>query len=390
MSIVTVQTWEDESLDLKDNLLRGIYAYGFEKPSPIQKTAVPTMVSETKDGNRRDIIAQAQSGTGKTGAFTVSTLQIINENEKKTQALILAPTHELANQICSCVNDLGRYLNITVQLLVGGTSVDGDKDKLDNNTPHIVVGTPGRVHDMIRRKYLKVSDLTVLVLDEADEMLSTGFKEQMYKIFQFMPNSIQIGLFSATMPSELKMLTTKFMRKPHEILVKNDNLTLQGIAQYYISLEDDHQKYMTIKDLFSQLSIAQAIIYCNSTKRVDDLAQAMEEDGFPVKKIHGKMDEQERKDTHKDFKSGASRVLITSDLFARGIDVQQVSIVINFDVPKSEHTYLHRIGRSGRWGRKGVAINFQTKYDGAKLKHFQEYYNTQIMEMPSNYAEHLG
>ena len=390
MSIRTVQTWEDESLDLKDKLLRGVYAYGFEKPSPIQKTAVPTMVSETKEGDRRDIIAQAQSGTGKTGAFTVSTLQIINENEKKTQALILAPTHELANQICACVNELGRYLNITVQLLVGGTSVDGDKDKLDNDTPHIVVGTPGRVHDMIRRKYLKVDDLTVLVLDEADEMLSTGFKEQMYKIFQFMPNSIQIGLFSATMPAELKMLTTKFMRKPHEILVKNDNLTLQGIAQYYISLEDDHQKYMTIKDLFSQLSIAQAIIYCNSTKRVDDLAQAMEEDGFPVKKIHGKMDEKERKDTHKDFKSGASRVLITSDLFARGIDVQQVSIVINFDVPKSEHTYLHRIGRSGRWGRKGIAINFQTKYDGAKLKHFQEYYNTQIVEMPSNYADHLG
>lgn len=390
MSIKTVQTWEDESLDLKETLLRGIYSYGFEKPSPIQKTAVPTMVSETKEHKRRDIIAQAQSGTGKTGAFTVSTLQIINENEKKTQALILAPTHELANQICSCVNELGRYLNVTVQLLVGGTSVDGDKDKLDNNTPHIVVGTPGRVHDMIRRKYFKVDDLTVLVLDEADEMLSTGFKEQMYKIFQFMPNNIQIGLFSATMPTDLKMLTTKFMRNPNEILVKNDNLTLQGIAQYYISLDDDHQKYMTIKDLFSQLSIAQAIIYCNSTKRVDDLAQAMEEDGFPVKKIHGKMDEKERKDTHKEFKSGASRVLVTSDLFARGIDVQQVSIVINFDVPKSEHTYLHRIGRSGRWGRKGVAINFQTKYDGAKLKHFQEYYNTQIIELPADYASHLG
>lgn len=390
MSIKTVQTWEDETLDLKENLLRGIYSYGFEKPSPIQKTAVPTMVSETKEKKRRDIIAQAQSGTGKTGAFTVSTLQIIDENVKNTQALILAPTHELANQICSCVNDLGRYLNVTVQLLVGGTSVDGDKNKLDNNTPHIVVGTPGRVHDMIRRKYFRVDDLKVLVLDEADEMLSTGFKEQMYKIFQFMPNNIQIGLFSATMPTDLKMLTTKFMRNPNEILVKNDNLTLQGIAQYYISLDDDHQKYMTVKDLFSQLSIAQAIIYCNSTKRVDDLAQAMEEDGFPVKKIHGKMDEKERKDTHKEFKSGASRVLVTSDLFARGIDVQQVSIVINFDVPKSEHTYLHRIGRSGRWGRKGVAINFQTKYDGAKLKHFQEYYDTQIIELPADYASHLG
>ncbi len=386
----SIQTWEDENLNLKDNLLRGIFAYGFEKPSPIQKTAVPTMVSENKEGERRDIIAQAQSGTGKTGAFSVSTLQIIDESVKETQALILAPTHELANQICSCVSDLGRYLNIVTQLLVGGTSVDGDKDKLDNNTPHVVVGTPGRVHDMIRRKYLNVNNLKVLVLDEADEMLSTGFKEQMYKIFQFMPNGIQIGLFSATMPDELKMLTSKFMRKPSEILVKNDNLTLQGIAQFYIRLDDDHQKYLTVKDLFSQLSIAQAIIYCNSTKRVDDLEAAMVEDNFPVSKIHGKMDEKERKRVHKEFKTGSSRVLITSDLFARGIDVQQVSMVINFDVPKSEHTYLHRIGRSGRWGRKGVAINFLTKYDGARLKYFEEYYQTEIREMPSDYASHLG
>ena len=308
----SITTWEDEKLDLKANLFRGIYCYGFEKPSPIQKTAVPTMVLERRDGHRKDIIAQAQSGTGKTGAFTISTLQIIDESVKETQALILAPTHELANQICKCVNDLGNYLNIVVQLLIGGTSVDSDKNKLDSDPPHIVVGTPGRVHDMIRRKYLNVKDLKVLVLDEADEMLSTGFKEQMYKIFQFMPNNIQIGLFSATMPEELKMLTSKFMRSPSEILVKNDNLTLQGIAQFYISLEDDHQKYLTLKDLFSQLSIAQAIIYCNSTKRVDDLMMAMEEDGFPVKKIHGKMDERERKETYKDFKTGASRVLITS------------------------------------------------------------------------------
>ena len=385
-----ITTWEDENLNLKDTLLRGIYAYGFEKPSPIQKSAVPTMVAVNKDGERRDIIAQAQSGTGKTGAFTVSTLQIIDENVKQTQALIIAPTHELANQICHCVNELGRYLNIKVQLLVGGTSVEGDKDKLDNDTPHIAVGTPGRVHDMIRRKYLNVTTLKVLVLDEADEMLSTGFKEQMYKIFQFMPNKIQIGLFSATMPDELKLLTGKFMRHPSEILVKNDNLTLQGIAQYYIRLDDDHTKYLTIKDLFSQMSISQSIIYCNSTKRVDDLEAAMIEDDFPVKKIHGKMDERERKSTHKEFKSGACRVLITSDLFARGIDVQQVSMVINFDLPKSEHTYLHRIGRSGRWGRKGIAINFLTKYDGARLKYFEEYYNTQIMEMPSDYAAHLG
>jgi len=212
----------------------------------------------------------------------------------------------------------------------------------------------------------------------------------MYKIFQYMPNEIQIGLFSATMPDDLQELTQKFMRNPIKILVKAEQLTLQGIAQYFINLEDDVQKYETLKDLFQSLTISQAIIYCNSTRRVDDLQEAMEADGFPVKKIHGKMPDTERKVTHKEFKTGGCRVLITSDLFARGIDVQQVSIVINFDIPRNEHTYLHRIGRSGRWGRKGIAINFQTKHDATRLKKFEDYYQTQITEMPSDYTKHLG
>ena len=258
--------------------------------------------------------------------------------------------------------------------------MDGDRSKLDNETPHIVVGTPGRVHDMIRRKYLKTEHMELIVLDEADEMLSQGFKEQIYKIFQYMNNDIQIGLFSATVPESLDQLTSKFMRNPIKILVKAEQLTLQGIAQYYIKLDNDEQKYACIKDLFDGLTISQAIIYCNSTRRVDDLEEAMVQDEFPVKKIHGKMDEAERKSVHKDFKAGGCRVLVTSDLFARGIDVQQVSVVINFDVPKSEHTYLHRIGRSGRWGRKGIAINFVTRHDGSKLKQFEEYYNTQITD----------
>ena len=165
---------------------------------------------------------------------------------------------------------------------------------------------------------------------------------------------------------------------------------MQGIAQYYVNLNDDSDKYETLKDIFSTLTISQSIIYCNSTRRVDDLEEAMLEDNFPVKKIHGKMLDKERKEIFKEFKSGGCRVLITSDLFSRGIDVQQVSIVINFDIPRNENTYLHRIGRSGRWGRKGIAINFQTKYDVHKLKHFEEYYNTQIIEMPANYADHLN
>ncbi len=384
-----IQSWDDTPL-IRDNVLRGIYAIGFEQPSPIQKKGIVPMIRSNKDGKRRDIIAQAQSGTGKTGCFSVGVLNIVNPENKYTQGLILAPTHELAGQIRDVITDLGRFDNIVTQLLVGGTSVDGDREKLDNDPPHIIVGTPGRVHDMIRRKYLKTEKIQVIVLDEADEMLSQGFKDQIYKIFQYMPSSVQIGLFSATMPPECEALSDKFMNHPNKILVKAEQLTLQGIAQYFVRLDGDEQKYLVLKDLFAGLSVSQAIIYCNSTRRVDDLHEAMLADEYPVAKIHGKMDEADRKETNKQFRAGQHRVLITSDLYARGIDVQQVSIVINFDVPKSEHTYLHRIGRSGRWGRKGVAINFVTKHDGAKLKHFEEYYNTIITEMPSNWTEHIS
>jgi len=321
----------------------------------------------------------------------VGTLNIVDPKRKETQALVLAPTHELATQILNVFNAIGCFRKgLVTQLLVGGTSVDGDRQKLDSNPPQIVVGTPGRVHDMIRRKYLKTEKMQLIVLDEADEMLSQGFKDQIYKIFQYMPSEIQIGLFSATMPQELGALTSTFMNNPVKILVKAEMLTLQGIAQYFIRLDGDEQKYDCLKDIFSGLSISQAIIYCNSTRRVDDLHEAMLADQFPVQKIHGKMDQHTREKTNKEFRSGACRVLITSDLFSRGIDVQQVSIVINFDVPKSEHTYLHRIGRSGRWGRKGIAVNFVTKHDGARLKQFEEYYNTQIEEMPSNWTQHLN
>ena len=384
-----INGWEDETLDLKPKLVRGIYSMGFEIPSSIQKSAIYPMVRNVNNNRHRDIIAQAQSGTGKTGAFTIGTLQLIDEKSDFTQALIIAPTHELATQTENVIKHLGLYLKVRTMLLVGGTSVDKNKRDLSEIKPHVVVGTPGRIHDMIRRRYLLVDKMKLLVIDEADEMLSAGFKEQMYKIFQHLDNEIQVALFSATYSDELEELSRQFMQNPTQIRVKAQELTLQGIAQYYINLIDDVQKYETVKDIFESLSISQAIIYCNSTHRVDDLCEAMKTDNFPVEKIHGKMSEQERKENYVNFKNGACRVLITSDLFARGIDVQQVSIVINFDIPKNEHTYLHRIGRSGRWGRKGIAINFQTKQDCTKLKLFSDYYHTEIIEMPSNFTEHL-
>ena len=386
-----ISSWEDEQLNLDNLVLRGIYSFGFEKPSSIQKKALYPMTKNIHNGRRRDITAQAQSGTGKTGAFVIAALNILKNNIEAPQVLILAPTHELADQILNVVENISRYQkDINPVLLVGGTSVDRNKKLLNTKKPKIVVGTPGRVNDLIRRKFLVTKTLSLLILDEADEMLSSGFKEQMYKIFKAMPNNVQIALFSATMPKDLHELTESFMKNPTKILVNNDELTLQGIAQYYINLEDDTHKYETIKDIFSGLSISQAIIYCNSVSRVNDLEEAMMTDNFPVKKIHGKMTDMERKEVFKDFKAGGCRVLITSDLFARGIDVQQVSIVINFDIPRDENTYLHRIGRSGRWGRKGIAINFQTKYDMNRLSRFEKHYETQIMEMPIDFTKHLN
>jgi translation initiation factor 4A len=370
-----ISGWEDENLALKPKLIRGIYSMGFEIPSSIQKKALYPMIHNINNNRHRDIIAQAQSGTGKTGAFSVGALQLIDETSDDTQALIIAPTHELADQTVKVIKQLGHYLKIRSMLLVGGTSVDKNKSDLHEIKPHVVVGTPGRIHDMIRRRYLKVDKIKILVIDEADEMMSSGFKDQMYNIFQPLHNDIQVALFSATYSEELEELSKSFMQNPTQIRVKAEELTLQGIAQYYINLMDDVQKYETVKDIFESLTISQAIIYCNSTHRVE--------------KIHGKMSEQERKDNYTKFKKGACRVLITSDLFARGIDVQQVSIVINFDIPKNEHTYLHRIGRSGRWGRKGIAINFQTKQDSDKLKRFSDYYHTEIAEMPADFTEHL-
>ena len=375
------ETWDDEHLELKPKLLRGIYGYGFENPSPIQKKAIIPIIK------KNDVIAQAQSGTGKTGAFTISSLQIVNTEINKTQIIIMAPTRELSKQIYQVMSSLSLQMNVKLQLLIGGTSIDDDKDNLENNTPHIVIGCPGRVHDMLRRKYLKTDEISLLVLDEADEMLSSGFKEQIYHIFQFLNNSVQVGLFSATFPVELHTLTSKFMRDPIQILVKQEQLTLQGIRQYYVSLDNDEQKFAALKDLFSTISISQSIIYCNSINRTNDLYMAMKQEGYPVIAIHSNMSEEERKQSYEDFKSGRARTIICTDLFSRGIDVQQVSIVINFDLPKSVHVYIHRIGRSGRWGRKGVGINFITRRDQQKLDQIRQFYNTQVDELPLNFCE---
>ena len=377
-----VETWEGYSLP--SCLLRGVYAYGFEKPSPIQKLGVQPLL------DRKDLIAQAQSGTGKTGCFSVGALGIVDTELSSTQVLVLAPTRELASQTHGVMTALGQYMpGLAVKKLVGGSRVDDDSSEMRRRCPHIVVGCPGRIGDMIRRRSVSVSGLKLLVIDEGDEMLSSGFKEQIFNIFQMLPQDVQVALFSATMPDNIRALTDKFMRNPTEVLVKAEQLTLEGISQYYITMNSDDDKFECLKDLFGSIVVAQTIVYCNSIRRVQHLWESMHAEGFAACPIHSGMSKQERDHSFQEFKSGSVRVLISSDVTARGIDVQQVSTVINFDVPKCVHTYLHRIGRSGRWGRKGVGISFVTQRDIGAMRDIEEYYSTSISEMPEDWAKVL-
>jgi translation initiation factor 4A len=365
-----IKNWDE--LDLDRKLLRGIFAYGFEKPSPIQQKAIKPIIEG------RDVIAQAQSGTGKTATFTIGALQRINLADHKTQVLILSPTRELATQTSKVISNLGCFLEgLKIQTIFGGSLIEESSSFSSKNVPHIICGCPGRVFDMMRKDKICSANIKLIILDEADEMLSAGFKEQVYNIFQYLNADTQVCLLSATLPDGITNIIQKIMRNPIKITVKLEQLTLEGIRQFFIAIDDDRQKYLTLKNLFS-------FIYCNSIKRVEDLYEAMNEDEFPVCRIHSNMEKSERDKAFNNFRNGNSRVLISSNVTARGIDIQQVSIVINFDIPKCVHIYLHRIGRSGRWGRKGVGINFITRRDVGQLKRIEEHYSTQINEMPED------
>jgi len=379
MSLNEIEKWDD--LNLKPELLRGIYSYGFEKPSPIQKKTIEPIIGG------RDIIGQAQSGTGKTGAFTIGLLQLINIENKNVQVLVIAPTHELVHQSASVIANLGSMMTgLRVKTLVGGTSVSDDADELHKNTPHVIVGCSGRIFDMIKRRHINMKHVKLLVLDEADEMLSRGFKDQIYNIFQYLPNDCQVALFSASMPDEIIKLSEKFLKNPVKITMKAEELNLDGIRQYYVAVSNDHVKFDVLKDLFEHLSVSQSIIYVNGVNRVIDLHRAMTDAGFSACCFHSGMTKTDREKTIQNFRTGAYRVMISSNITARGIDVQQVSVVINFDVTRDVHTYLHRIGRSGRWGRQGVAINFITRQDVPAMKNIESFYKTNIVELPANYS----
>ncbi len=360
-------------LELNDKLLKGIYAYGFEKPSNIQEIAIHPII------NRKDVIAQSQSGTGKTGSFLISVIEILlRKLSIKNQVLILAPTRELAIQINTVTCELIRYTNLKSAVFIGGTS---STKFIDNN---ISIGTPGRIFDLIKKRILPVENIEILVLDEADEMLSRGFKDQVYNILKILRSDCQVALFSATMPKDILQLSETFMKEPLKILIQKEALTLDGIRQYYIPMEKESHKLDTLYDLYKLIKVTQCIIYTNSKKKTESVAESLNNDGFAVSCMHGGMEQNLRKQVMDDFRHGQIKILITTDILSRGIDIQQISLVINYDLPKETETYIHRIGRSGRFGRKGTAINFVSQYDITTLKAIERFYDTAIQPLPSD------
>jgi len=369
-----------EEMKLKDDLLRGIYAYGFEKPSAIQQRAILPIVEG------RDLIAQSQSGTGKTAVFCIGVLQVIDVKVRHTQAIVLSPTRELAEQTLKVMCALGDGMSIRCHACIGGKKLGEDIKVLEEGV-QVISGTPGRVWDMIKRSHIKTQTVKQFIIDEADELFQRGFQEQIYDIYRYLPSTVQVVLISATMPHSVLGMTKKFMHDPICVLVKRDELTLEGIKQFHVPVEKEEWKFDTLCDLYDMLTITQAVIFCNTRKKVDWLAKKMRDANFTVSAMHGEMEQTEREAVMQEFRSGASRVLITTDIWGRGLDVQQVSLVICFDLPINRENYIHRIGRSGRFGRKGVAINFVTDADYKTFNEIQRFYATKIPEMPMDVAD---
>jgi len=376
---MTTNENEIDSFDffnLKDKLLRGIYAYGFECPSIIQQQSIPHIL------NRCDLIAQAPSGTGKTGSFTIGILQMIDETKKQVQAILVAPTRELAFQINSVLLSIGSYMGINTCLAIGGIHISDNLREL--KTSHVIVGTPGRICELINKDAFDLRNIKILTMDEADELLRDDFVNQIKKIIQRIPQNTQICLYSATLPHDLIDITKKFMNDPVQILVEPEKLSLEGIKQYYVDVMQEQYKFDTVIDLYKSLKVSQSIIFVNTIDKCIYLHDELTKNNHTVSMIHGHLTPLERNDVMKQFRLGTCRILIATDILARGIDVQQVNMVINYDLPLKNDSYLHRIGRSGRYGRKGTAINLIIDKTKRHLNEIARLYDVDIEPLPSD------
>lgn len=374
-------SFEDTELGINDEVLKGIYSYGFEKPSQIQRVAIKPIIEG------KDIVVQSHSGSGKTATFIIGLLQRIDKSINKPQCIIISNTRELADQTYKVFLSLSKYTGIKCNLCIGGDMQY--KYSSENINEQVIIGTPGRISDLINKDIISSDNIKLIIIDEADDVLSTSFRKQVKKIFLKIPKESQVVLISATIPPEMSALFDNILKPDFlTIFVKDDELTLDGIVQYYIYI-DEIYKLETLIDLYKYISIGQAIVYCNKKNKADELKFQLMEKNFAVSVLHGDMIQKEREEIMSEFRFGKTRILITTDILSRGIDIQQVSLVINYDMPRYPQTYIHRIGRSGRFGRKGSAINFVTKKEKNILTYIQKMYNTEINELPSNVSEIL-
>ena len=374
-----------DDMDLNENILRGVYAHGFEKPSPIQQKAIVPMIKGF------DVLAQAQSGTGKTGTFVIGGISRVDTTVNEVQMVVIVPTRELADQITKVTSAIGTYMGLRVHTAVGGSPVHEDLGVLQQgrsrppHVPHVLVVTPGRFFDLLHRSAVNPATVRVLVMDEADQMLDAKFLEQIECILSLgWPSTMQVGLFSATMIPELAEKAKALLNNPVTILLESTQVSLEGINQFYVEVAREDQKLETLCDLYDHLSIQQANIFVNTRAKAEWLAEHMKKRGFDLSFIHGEMEVEERRRRMDDFRAGKSRVLISTDLLARGIDVHQVSLVINFELPVQRENYIHRIGRSGRYGRKGASINLITERERRAQAEIESFYGKKVLDLPAD------
>ncbi|KAK7198223.1 ATP-dependent DEAD-box RNA helicase [Novymonas esmeraldas] len=364
-----------EEYALRRELQMGIFEKGFEKPSPVQEEAIPVALQG------KDVLARAKNGTGKTASFVIPVLEKVDTRESYVQALLMVPTRELALQTAQVTKELGKHIpGLEVMVTTGGTTLRDDILRLTSKV-HILVATPGRVLDLASKAAVNLSHCHILVLDEADKLLSQEFMEIIDELYTYLPAQRQSMLFSATFPVTVKTFAERHLHNPYEINLM-DELTLKGVTQYYAFVEE-RQKIHCLNTLFNKLQINQSIIFCNSVNRVELLAKKITQLGYSCYYIHARMQQQHRNRVFHDFREGHCRNLVCSDLITRGIDIQAVNVVINFDFPKFAETYLHRIGRSGRFGHLGVAINFVTYDDRFNVYRIEQELDTEIKPIPA-------
>ena len=373
-----------DSLNLNEDLLKGVYLHGFTQPSKIQIKGISSI------NTGKDCILQSQSGTGKTATYLLGVMNRLDSAETGCQGLIITPTRELADQVYDVANKLAKHTNYKITKCTGGTDVN--QNRIDLKTSSIVIGTIGRIYHMISEKKINVYKLKFIVLDEADDILSEGIDDKLQFVFDKAPSGIQVVLISATMSINVFNTSRKIMHDPIKVLLRNNEVIVDLISQFYLDVETEELKFDTLLDLYNLVSTSQAIIFCNTIRKVEWIEQNLKQNNFPITVIHSNMTQDARDTVVKEFRDGKTRLLLTTDLLARGIDIPQVNLVINYDLPPNKETYVHRIGRCGRFDKKGVSITMVKMSDQTDIKTFNKmkhFYKMDIKEMPDSINDYL-